>query len=160
MNNIIQNVSLFLKQPVFILKSGKDKWFLILFLALYIPLFLLVFQPFGVNNYDPSHTIRLEFLIAVIVFGLISFITLCIYEFAVTPYLFKGNSLFLFVIRMFVGLMFLSATMYLTYNVFGNFHDWSWISFLGFIRDITLSSIMPLSIIFLYFNYKRVEYYL
>lgn len=157
MQSMVESIKLFWNTPVFLLKSKKEKWGLIIFLALYIPFFLLVFQPFGVNNYDPTHTIRLEFLIAAIVFGVVNFITLFIFEFAVTPYLFKGNSRLVFAIRMFLELIALSATTFLTYNIFGNFHDWSWISFLGFIRDISLSSIIPISLIFLYYNYKKTK---
>lgn len=157
MENIVESIKLFWDKPVFLLKTKKEKWGLIIFLALYIPFFLLVFQPFGVNNYDPTHKIRLEFLIAAIVFGIVNFITLFIFEFAITPYLFKGNSRLTFAIKMFTELIALSATTFLTYNLFGNFHDWSWTSFLGFIRDISLSSIIPISLIFLYYNYKKTK---
>tara|TARA_R110000868_G_scaffold184877_1_gene426578 strand:+ start:1001 stop:1570 length:570 start_codon:yes stop_codon:yes gene_type:complete len=56
-----------------------------------------------------------------------------------------------------VELIVLAFTTFLTYNIFGNFHDWNWLSFLGFIRDITFSSIIPLTMIFLYFNYKKTR---
>ncbi len=88
MNNIVENIIRFWSKPVFFLRSKKEKWGLIIFLALYIPLFLLVFQPFGVNNYDPTHAIRMEFVIAAIAFGIVNFITLFIFEFAITPYFF------------------------------------------------------------------------
>ena len=47
--------------------------------------------------------------------------------------------------------------LFLFYNYLGNFHDWYLSSYLGFVRDIGFSSIIPVGIIFLYFNYKRTR---
>ncbi len=40
-----------------------------LLIGVFLALFLLVFQPFGVNNFDPTFHISLEFALAVGAFG-------------------------------------------------------------------------------------------
>jgi hypothetical protein len=71
--------------------------------------------------------------------------------------LFTQNSRLIFAIRIVLELIILSATTYLIYNFLGNFHDWSWESFFGFIRDIALSALIPMSMIFLYFSFKKTK---
>ena len=39
----------------------------------------------------------------------------------------------------------------------GTFHDWRWSSYFGFIRDISLMSIIPLGIVLLFFSYMRTR---
>ncbi len=147
----------FWQQSVNFLATKREKWGLILFLALYIPLFLLIFQPFGVNNYDPTHSIRWEFFIAAIGFGLVNGVSMWLYEFVIAPRLFTKRTRAIFIIRMVLELLLLSFTTYLFYNVLGNFHDWNWPSFFGFVRDVGLSGLIPLGLVFLYFNYKRTR---
>jgi len=147
----------FWNQRFYFLDDRREKWGLVIFLTIYVPLFLIIFQPFGVNNYDPSHSIRFEFLLSAFGFGLVNGITIWIFEFGVAPLLFKQKTRFLFLIRTLLEFTFLATTMFLFYNFLGNFHDWNWSSYLGFIRDIHLSGIIPLSAVFLYFNYRKAQ---
>ena len=118
MNSKTNHNNSYWNQPVLFLESKNEKWGLIIFLAAYIPLFLLIFQPFGVNNYDPTHRISLEFFIAAMGFGLINGLMLFIYEFGITPYLFNKNARFIFIIRMALEFILLSTTTFLFYNYF------------------------------------------
>ncbi|MEB3346422.1 LytTR family DNA-binding domain-containing protein [Aquimarina gracilis] len=152
--NIIVNLW---KTPVSVIKTKKEKWYIILFLTLYVPVFLLIFQPFGVNNYNPTHKINLDLIIGCLGFGLISGIVISIHEFLVVPYFLKKKTRFSMITKwsfVFISLPFL---IYLFYNLLGGFHDWKWSSFLGFIRDVFLMSILPMSIIIMYNNYISVK---
>ena len=147
----------FWNTSIVVLETRKEKWYIILFLTVFIPVFLLVFQPFGVNNYDPSHRIGASFLFASIGFGIINGVVLALYEFGITPFLFKKSTRAGLALRLFLLVILLSSATYLFYNVLGHFHDWKWVSYFGFIRDIALMSILPLSLIFLYFNYRNTK---
>ena len=144
----------FWKRQLPFLQSKRDKWILVLFSVFYAPFFLIVFQPFGVNNYDPTHEVSLVFALSAMGFGLMNGITLFVYEFGIVPLLFRKNNLPVFVLRIILALIFLSSTTFLFYNFIGNFHDWSFKSYLGFIRDVSLMGVIPFGVIFLYFSYR------
>lgn len=147
----------FWNTPVSILETKKEKLWVILFLSVFIPLFLIIFQPFGVNNYDPTHRLNPDLLYGSIGFGIVNGIVVSIYEFFITPYLFKKKTVVEQLIRLFFLLILLSSAIYLFYNVMGNFHDWKWSSYFGFIRDISLMSIVPIGLIVLYANYIKTK---
>lgn len=139
------------------LKNNRQKWILVLFFTLFVPFFLLVFQPFGVNNYDPSHSIGSEFLLGTIIFGAVIGLTLVFFEFLVAPLVFKNHSKGVFLLRIFLEMLAVGSVIYFTYNAMGNFHDWGWSSYFGFLRDVFLLSILPLVLLFLYFNYRDTK---
>ncbi len=58
----MSSIQKFFKKEVTIHQSNRDKWSLVLFMMVFVPLFLLIFQPFGVNNFDPTHSISSVFL--------------------------------------------------------------------------------------------------
>lgn len=147
----------FWNTPISILDTKKEKWSVILFLSVFIPLFLIIFQPFGVNNYDPTHRINPDLLIGAIGFGFVNGFTIGIYEFIITPYLFKKKTVAEHFVRLFLLLIILSSAIYLFYNIIGSFHDWKWSSYFGFIRDISLMSVIPIGLIILYANYKKTK---
>jgi hypothetical protein len=147
----------FWDQPVFQLNTRKDKWNLIIFVSVFVPLFLLIFQPFGVNNFDPTHSISRVFLFSMMGFGLVQGVVLVIYEFVIVPLVFKSRALSSFIIRTAIELVLLAASTFLYYNILGNFHDWYFKSFLDFIFNVGLMSIIPFAIIILYFNYRKSQ---
>jgi hypothetical protein len=151
-----KNIS-FWKQEVNFFTSNRDKWNLILFMAVFVPLFLLIFQPFGVNNFEPTNKISKVFLISMIGFGFVQAIVLTIYEFVIVPLLFIKNSLLIFIVRMLLELVLIAAANFLYYKVLGNFHDWHFRSFLDFVFNITLMSVIPFSIIYFYSKYRKSQ---
>lgn len=160
MKNLVWKLKNVWNTPVPLLETRREKWFFVLFFTLFVPAFLLIFQPFGVNNYDPTHEIKLVFLLASLGFGLVCGLTLALYEFFLAPLLFKADKLLFFVLRIALGVLLVSGTIFCFYNFLGNFHDWNLVSFLGFIRDVSFMALLPLGIIILYFSYRttRLEY--
>lgn len=147
----------FWNTPVSVLETKKQKWGIVLFVTIFIPVFLLIFQPFGVNNYDPTHRIGKEFLWATVGFGFVGGLTLCFSEFIVLPFLFKRKTKGELILSMWISVFLLSSTIYMFYNILGGFHDWEWTSYFGFLRDVALMSIIPLGMAFLYFSYKNAK---
>lgn len=79
-----------LQKPAAFIEKKRDKWQFVGFSAIFTFVFLLVFQPFGVNNYDPSERIDPVFFFAVLLFGLVTGLTLAVNEFLIRPILFKS----------------------------------------------------------------------
>ncbi|MEO0570629.1 MAG: LytTR family DNA-binding domain-containing protein [Bacteroidota bacterium] len=149
--------SSFWKYPNTLLQDKKDKRFLVFFFTVYVPLFLLVFQPFGVNNYDPTHQIRYELVLGSLIFGLVCGATLILFEFLIAPFFFSKTTGGVFVLRLILELILVASTIFLFYNIIGNFHDWKWTSFIAFVRDSTLMSILPMIIVLLYLTYRNTD---
>ncbi len=147
----------FWTKPILFLQSSGDKWLFILFINAYSAIFLLFFQPFGVNNYDPTHQIRLELLLGIGAFFLVNTIVMCVYEFGVVPLVFRSKARYVFVLHLLCLLLVLSTSTYLTYNYIGNFHDWSWKSYFGFIRDIGLMSTIPMILLLLFLQQRQAR---
>jgi hypothetical protein len=147
----------FLKKEINFHESKTDKWTLIIFMVVFVPLFLLIFQPFGVNNFDPTHSISKVFLFSMIGFGLVQGVVLVAYEFGVVPLVFKNSKLSTFILRMGIELVLIAACTFLYYNILGNFHDWHFKSFLDFVFNVGLMSIIPIAMIFLYSNYRKSQ---
>ncbi len=147
----------FLKKEVVFLQSNRDKWNLIIFMMVFVPLFLLFFQPFGVNNFNQQHSISTVFLISMLGFGLVQGVVLGIYEFIIVPFLFKEKTWATFIIRMLTEFLAIAFFTFLYYNILGDFHDWYFGSFMSFVFNISLMSIIPFALIFLYSNYKHSE---
>ncbi|WP_394746970.1 LytR/AlgR family response regulator transcription factor [Spongiimicrobium salis] len=147
----------FWNTPITVFETKKQKWGIILSVTLFIPVFLLVFQPFGVNNYDPTHKIRWDFLWASVGFGLIGGFTLCLSEFLIAPYLFRKKTRGTLLLNTLLTIVLGATTIYIYYNILGHFHDWAWSSYLGFIRDVGLMSSIPIGAAFLFFLYRNTK---
>lgn len=125
--------------------SRQDKWRLILAVNLFCPIFLLFFQPFGVNNYDPAQRINWVFLLSICSFGIVNTLAMAVSEFFLRPLLGRGEltigQLSGWIVWTF---LLLGSTTYLYYNFLGGFHDWSLNSYLGFIRDVSVLGAFPM----------------
>ena len=135
--------------------NNSEKWSLVLFIALFVPFFLIVFQPFGVNNYDTTHKISGQFVLGYLGFGLVSALAIGIFEFLIAPAIFKKAHGIWGLTRMLMELWFLTTCIFLFYNWMGNFHDWHWQSYLGFLRDVSLMSIIPILLVMLFLRYRN-----
>lgn len=147
----------FWQEAIYFSVTRREKEYLILFLTLYVPLFLLIFQPFGINNYDPSHSIGLDFLLAALGFGLVIGASMWMYEFLVVPKVFHHQTIHQRLLHVIVEVLLLSFATFFFYNYLGDFHDWHWGSFLQFVRDMGLLGSLPVGLMFLYFKYNHAK---
>lgn len=140
-----------------ILDSSGDKYLLAVIFTVFTPIFMLIFQPFGVNNYDPSGNISAELLTGVAIVGMIQGLSILVTEFLITPYLIRPDSVQKLILHILFVLFFLSSSTFLIYNVLGNFHDWSWSSFFEFQWNIAFLGIIPFGATLLYFQYRNTK---
>ena len=125
--------------------------------GIFLYVFLLVFLPFGVSNYDPNHEYTLDFLLEIGHFvPLVIFLTL-FNEFAIKP-IFKGRSSLKFIIGWTIwSFILLGSAVFLLYNFLGNWHDWRWSSFPGFVIDVSAVLLFPIAGTFFFFRYKKLQ---
>lgn len=154
---MLEKIKTFFNKPIDTVSSLRDKWIFIGFVSLFVTVFLLVFQPFGVNNFDPTHSIDQTFLFSMIGFGAVIGLSLGGFEFIIAPILFKKKTLFVFFLRTLTELIFVVTAIFIYYNILGDFHDWHFRSYIDFIFNVSIMSIIPIYIIMLYINNRKTK---
>src|SRR6056297_611338 len=86
-------------------------------------LFLLFFQPFGVNNYRADEKITPLLIIMLFVFGLIVSLTFLALEFIVKPRLFPKINPNTYMVWICIELWIVASATFMFYNILGEFHD-------------------------------------
>ena len=128
--------------------SKKEKFIFVLLSSTYMYLFLVFFQPFGINNYDPYEKITLLFLILVFFMSSIGALLMAIVEFYIWPIISVYiNYLIVWVL---IHIVWLSSGIYMLYNYLGNWHDMSWVSYFEFLRNISVLTLIPFISLFIY----------
>ena len=128
-----------------------------LFIGVFMMLFLLVFQPFGVNNFDPTFHISLEFLLAVGAMGLAVTVTVAANEFLLRPLVLRRLTRRRLVAWLIWTLILIATVVFLIYNLMGNWHDFKWSSYLGFIRDVSLLNSLPVGGFLFYIRHELLK---
>ena len=146
-----------LREPLGFLDNRKDKWQFIAFVSSFSALFLILFQPFGVNNYDPTHTIRPEFVFFMALFGAVNAVVLALNEFLLAPLLFRRRNGLQLIFWTGWILLVLSSTSFFFYNFLGGFHDWHFSSFRGFIWDVSNMEVIPITFAYLHFYNRQAQ---
>ena len=126
-------------------------------LGVFIYLFLVVFLPFGVDNYDPNHRYTWEFLLEMAWFMPLTFGLAWVMEGWVKPRLLKRAGW-----RQVVGwsvalLVVLGLGNFLLYNWLGDWHDFHLLSALAFIGNGATIMVFPLVGTFFYFRYQALN---
>jgi len=144
-------------RDIYFLNSKKDKWRFIIFVTLFVPAFLLIFQPFGVNNFDPKNTISSTFLLAMLGYGLVIGFSLVLFEFVIAKYIFQKKTIEWLATKWILELLFLSFTVFMYYNIMGGFHDWYFKSYISFVFNISIMALIPIAFVLLYSLNKQAQ---
>lgn len=121
------------------------KWIFVLSIGLFMVLFLLAFQPFGVNNFDPQFHISVEFILVISSFGLVVTGTLAVNEFLLRPLLLSRLSRLQLYGWLAWVYVLVATVVFGFYNYLGEWHDLKLTSYLGFIRDIGMLISIPIA---------------
>jgi len=147
----------FLKEQYFQL-SKREKFYSILLIGLFFSLFMIFFQPFGVNNYDPKESITSFFVFVILTMGVYLIVILLINEFLVFPLIFSEE---IYRWQMLIWLcwsnIYAATGLFLFYNFLGEWHDFSLSSWLEFIGNFSALSIIPLTAIFFFGKMKHLQ---
>jgi len=136
---------------------ARYQWLFALAIGAFITLFLLAFQPFGVNNFDPTFHIGLEFALAVSAFGVVVTATVAANEFLLRPVLLRRLSRRRLFAWLAWTLLLIATVVFLFYNLLGGWHDFHWRSYLGFIRDISMLLSLPIAGFLFYLRHEWLK---
>lgn len=124
--------------------------------SLFTFMFLLFFQPFGVNNYRADEKITFFFSSLLFLFSFVVFITILFLEFYIRPKLITTNLQSKFIIWLIIELILVSSILFMFYNYLGEFHDFNLTSYLKHILEISSILIIPMLGTLFYFKHTHI----
>lgn len=127
------------------LELPRYKAILVSSIGLFLCLFLLVFQPFGVSNHDPYFQIDFAFLGYMLGVGVAVTAALATSEFVLRPLLLPQASRWALIGWIAWDYVLAGSVAYVYYNHLGDWHDLSWGSYLGFLRDVGMVISFPIA---------------
>lgn len=133
------------------------KWIFVSSIGGFLALFLIVFQPFGVSNYDPHFSIDRTFLFSMLAFGLVVSAALAINEFILRPAVLPAPTRSQIVAWLAWVYVLVATVAFLFYNFLGDWHDFKWSSYFGFIRDVGLVISFPIAGFILYIRHEALR---
>lgn len=125
--------------------------------AVFFYVFMIVFLPFGVDNYDPNHEYDFVFLKEMTYFALPLFVTSLINEFLLRPLIFRKASVQKVILWSLWTLFLMSTLLFFIYNYLGNWHDLRLSSYLEFLLQLPAVLIFPMAGVFFYFQYRSLQ---
>lgn len=125
--------------------------------SLFLYLFLVFFQPFGVNNYKPSNMVTMELAFELI--GLIPIIFLIIYlnEKLIRPRLILKPNLQQLIPWFIWEFILVGSGSFMLYNFLGDFHDFSLSSYVYHIFEVSSVLIFPFFGTLFYFRFLKIK---
>ena len=142
------------KSPVL---NRSEKAYFVLLTGLFVFLFLLFFQPFGVNNYNTQETITLEFFLAILLMWMVVSLLLAFNEFLIFPMFIKQPTRGKMLGWIIWSMVWLSSGVFLFYNLLGAWHDFRLSSYFEFLGNIVALSLFPLGGLFLYLKIRELR---
>jgi len=136
--------------------SRKFKLILAFLSSAFIYLFLIFFQPFGVNNHQLNENISWELAIGLIWIFPVIFFTITINEFLLRPKL-NLNQKNIFLIPWFTYFFIsVGTSSFLLYNYLGSFHDFSFSSYVKHVFEISTVFIFPFFGTLFFYNFNKI----
>lgn len=129
-------------------------------LAISVPLFaylfLVFFQPFGVNNYQAG-PISSELILGLLPFIPALLTVILLMEFGLRKIVFQELTLRSFVIWVLLEFVALGSTSFVLYNLMGNFHDWKGSSYLLHLVEMSSILLFPFLLVALFFYSRQIR---
>jgi len=136
--------------------SRRFKLSLALISSLFIYLFLIFFQPFGVNNYQANEHISWELALGLISIIPVIFLTISFNEFILRPKMIshlKKTQIILWFIYSFISV---GTSSFLLYNYLGGFHDFKFSSYINHVFEISTVLVFPFFGTLFFFRYSEI----
>ena len=118
--------------------------------------FLLFFQPFGVNNYRPDEKITMLLTSVLFIFSSIGAVTILLMEFVICRWLFSKKRPKNYLVWTLIVLVVTASATFMFYNIIGNFHDFHLASYIKHILEVGSVLIIPFVGTHFYFRYSKV----
>lgn len=153
----MKSIKSFWHAPALYFRTPKETWIFVLSTGIFVFSFLTFFQPFGVNNYDPTEKLSPIFVIAMLLFGVIVSLGLAFNEFIIKPRIKVPMTQGGIILWIGWNLFSLSTILFIFYNYLGEWHDLSWRSYLEFIQNLSITGILPVLANLFYFYIKQIK---
>jgi hypothetical protein len=124
----------------------------------FLAAFLLMFQPFGVSNYDPRFHIDLAFVLFMLGVGVAVSLTLAVSEFVMRPLVLPSPSRAQVFAWLAWDYLLVGSVTFLYYNYVGDWHDWSLHSWLAFLPDVALVISFPVAGFLFYIRHEALNH--
>lgn len=138
------------------LELPRYKAIFVVSIGLFLCGFLLIFQPFGVSNYDPGFTIDFAFLAYMLGVGAAVTAALAASEFILRPLLLPDAGRRTLIAWIAWDYVLAGSVAYVYYNHLGDWHDLGWGSYFGFLRDVGLVISFPVAGFLLYIRHAAL----
>ena len=125
--------------------------------GVFLFVFMSLFLPFGVSNYDPKHEYTLEFFLSMGGFMAGTTLVALLNELILKPVVIRKPGLKQILLWTIWLLLVLGLTNFLIYNLLGNWHDPSIGSALEFIRNCSMVFLFPITGTFFYFRFRDLK---
>ena len=139
------------------LLSRSEKAYFVTLAGFFVFLFLLFFQPFGVNNYNTKETITLEFFLVLLLMWMVVSLLLAFNEFLIFPIVVKQPTRGKILGWIVWSMIWLGSGVFLFYNYLGEWHDFRLSSYFEFLVNIAALSLFPLGVLFLYLKIRELR---
>ena len=136
----------------------KYKIVLSLSIAVFFYVFIVFFLPFGVDNYNPNHQYTFEFFLEIFFFFLPILGFSLLNEIVIRSFFFKTATFQKIIIWSIWTLFLLSSIIYITYNILGNWHNFTLSSYLEFLIQVPVVLSFPLVGTFFFFKYRSLQF--
>ena len=125
--------------------------------AVFFYFFIIIFLPFGVDNYDSNHQYTVGFLLQIFYFFIPLLCFSLLNEFLLRPvFVIKPSYKNIFLWSIWT-LILLSTVVFITYNILGEWHDFKLSSYVEFLIQVSVVLLFPLAGTFFYFRYQSLQ---
>jgi hypothetical protein len=152
----LKQILKYLRDEVDVL-TRREKRYMIIGTGMYVFLFMIFFQPFGVNNYDPTESIRIDFALIISVFALFMCLAFSLSEFLLFPLLIKSFKRWKMMLWIIWSIVWLAFSAFFIYNYLGDWHDWRLSSYFEFIGNMGALLLLPLAAVLAYLRIRSLN---
>jgi signal transduction histidine kinase len=155
-NKSLKRLNQYLQQEVAVL-TAQEKVYLILGTGVFVFLFMVFFQPFGVNNYDPTESINWQLVMALSVFSFFMSVGFAFTELLLYSFVIKTPTRLRLALWVAFTICWLAFCAFLIYNYLGEWHDWRLSSYFEFIGNIGALLLLPLTAAVVYLHMRSLH---
>ena len=135
----------------------RERFIFLVCTCFYIFIFLVFFQPFGVNNYDPAEPVTWPFIFYMFLMSFIILAPMAINEWILFPFFARGFNRMKAFIWLIWSWLICSTTIFLLYNYLGRWHDMKWSGWLEFFQNTGVLLFLPIAGFLFYLRFRGLQ---
>jgi hypothetical protein len=125
--------------------------------GIFLSAFLIAFLPFGVSNYQANFHLTWVFVFYISGAGVLTSFALCLSELILRPLLLHKPNIKMLILWLIWDYWLVTSLTFIYYNFIGDWHDFSWSSYLHFIPEIAMVITFPVGGYLFYIRYLALN---